>query len=60
MPHVKKEINQVTQPKTIYMGLFTTIYRNPPRLGQSAEPAQGCTASKPARKCSILTFQLVL
>lgn len=42
------------------MGLFTTIYRSPPRLGWRAEPTQGYTGFKSARKCSVLTFQLVL
>lgn len=47
------------QAKNIFLGLFTTIYRSPPRLGQGTEQAKGCPGSQPARKCSILTFQLI-
>lgn len=47
------------QAKNIFLGLFTTIHRSRPRLGQSSEQAQGCPGFQPARRCSILTFQLI-
>lgn len=42
-----------------FLGAFHNNTQKSPRLGQSTEQAQGCPGSQPARKCSILTFQLI-